>query len=362
MNKVENNLLTSNQFSKIMTFSCIAIGILSLPNEVVKIAKQDGWLSVLIGGIYLFYIVIGALYIAHNYPNENILILNRKFFGKFFGNILNIVQLFIYVIYVVSEVSGISNFLRVYIIDFLSSFRVMFLYIVIAALCSYKGLKAIGRISEIVFYNIILSISIGIIVLVKGSILNVMPVFGSGFINIVKGIKGGIYAYLGIEIVLILYPYINDKNKLKTACIRSATLICLSYTWVTFATIFYLGHTFIPKAIWSSLYIIESLRLPIINNFRFILMFLWIFVSLTAVTVNYYACELIIKDLLKKLKRNVFYFLSVPLMLYISMLLSEEIKRREIIYTLASIISIFNVLYVLLMVLIVYFKKEKYHE
>lgn len=362
MNKVENNLLTNNQFSKIMIFSCITISILSLPNDVVTTAKQDGWISVFLGGIYLFYIVIGALYIARNYPNENILILNRKFFGEFFGSILNIVQLFIYVVYIVSEVSGISNFLRVYIIDFLSSFRVMFLYITIAAWCSYKGLKAIGRISEIVFYNIILSISIGIIALVKGSILNVMPVFGSGLINIAKGIKGGIYAYLGIEIVLILYPYINDKNKLKDACIRSSVLICLSYTWVTFATIFYLGHTFIPKAMWSSLYIIESLRLPIINNFRFILMFLWIFVSLTAVTVNYYACELIIKDLVKKLNRNIFYFLSVPIILYISMLLSEEMHRREIIYPLANIILIFNVLYILLMVLITYFKKEKAYE
>lgn len=362
MNKVENNLLTPNQFSKIMIFSSVTIGILSLPNDVVKMAKQDGWISVLLGVVYLFYIISGALYIARKYPNENILTLNRKFFGKILGSIFNMLQLFVFVFYTVSEVSGISNFLRVYIIDFLSSFSVMFAYIAIAALCSYKGLKAVGRISEIVFYNMILSLAIGIIALVKGSVLNVMPVFGSGFVNVIKGIKGGTYAYSGIEIVLLLYPYINDKNKLKTACIKSSVLICLSYTWITFTTIFYLGHRVIPKAIWSSLYIIESLRLPIINNFRFVFMFLWIFVSLTSVSLSYYACELVIRDLFKNLKRNIFYFLSVPIMLYISMLLSEEIERREIIYPMTIIILIFNVLYILLMVFIVYFKKEKAYE
>ena len=362
MNKVENNLLTPNQFSMLIIFSVVAIGILSIPNEVVITAKQDGWISVFLGGIYPFYVVISAVYIARNHPNENILTLNKKFFGKVLGSILNIFQLFFYTFLAVSEAPGISNFLRVYIIDFLSSFRVIFLLIALAAFCSYKGLKAIGRISEIVFYIMMLAAVIGILALVKGSFLNVMPIFGSGYMNILKGIKGSATAYSGIEIVLLLYPYINDKNKLKAACLKSAALICAGYTWVTFATIFYLGHRVIPKAMWSSLFIIESLRLPIINNFRCIVMYIWTFVSITAVALDFYACELVVKDLFKNMKRNIFYFLLVPLMVYISSLLSVEVKRREIAEDLTVIILIFNVLYIFLMVLIVHFKKEKAHE
>jgi spore germination protein len=362
MNKAANNLLTSNQFTMILLFSTVAIGILSIPNQVVETAKQDGWISVIFGGIYPFYMIMSVLYIARNYPNENILILNKKFFGKFLGYILNMAHLFIYIFYATSEVSGISNFLRVYIIDFLSGFRVMFLYIAVAAFCSYKGLKAVGRISEIVFFNMMITAVVGILALIKGSYLNVMPVLGSGFINILKGVKGTIYAYGGIEIVLLLYPYINDKNKLKASLLTSAGLICMGYTWVTFLTIFYLGHRVIPKAMWSSLFIIESLRLPIINNFRFIVMYLWIFVSITAVAIDYYACELVARDLFKNLKRNIFYFITVPGMLYISMLLKEEIERREIIQQITSYVLIFNVLYILLMVLTVYLKKDKAYE
>jgi hypothetical protein len=139
-------------------------------------------------------------------------------------------------------------------------------------------------------------------------------------------------------------------------------LICLGYTWVTFATIYYLGHRIIPKAMWSSLFIIESLRLPIINNFRFIVMFLWTFVSITAASLNFYACELVVKDLFKNLKRNIFYFLLVPAIFYASTLLGEEVKRREIVHLAAGIILVFDALYIFLMVLIVYFKKEKAHE
>lgn len=359
MNRAENNLLTPNQFTMMMLFSAVTIGILSIPNEVVENARQDGWISALLGGIYPFYVVIGSLYIAGNYSKENILILNKKFFGKFMGTILNMLQLFIYVFYVVSEVSGISNFLRVYVVDFLSSFRAMYIYIALAAFCAYKGLKAIGRISEIIFINLLLTAAVGIFSLAKGSFLNIMPVLGSGWINIIKGIKGTMYAYGGIEVVLLLYPYINDKNKFKASIIKSAALICMAYTWVSFITIFYMGHRIIPKALWSSLFITESLRLPIINNYRFIVMFLWIFVSITGVALDYYACELVVRDIFKNLKRNIFYFLSVPVMLYISMLLKEEVQRREIIRAVMFYVGIFNILYILLMVLTVYFKKEK---
>jgi spore germination protein (amino acid permease) len=362
MRKVENNLLTPNQFSMLVIFSAVAIGILSIPNSVVITAKQDGWISAFLGGIYPVYVVISAIYIARNHPNENILVLNKKFFGKVLGSILNIIQLFIFTFQAVSEVSGVSNFLTVYIISFLSNFRVMFLLSTLAALCAYKGLKAIGRVSEIVFYMMMLAAVIGILALVKGSFLNVMPIFGSGYMNILKGIKGTVYAYSGIEMVLLLYPYINDKNKLKASCLTSVALICLGYTWVTFATIYYLGHRIIPKAMWSSLFIIESLRLPIINNFRFIVMFLWTFVSITAASLNFYACELVVKDLFKNLKRNIFYFLLVPAIFYASTLLGEEVKRREIVHLAAGIILVFDALYIFLMVLIVYFKKEKAHE
>jgi spore germination protein (amino acid permease) len=362
MKKVENNLLTPNQFSKLLIFGMITIGIVNIPNEMVKYAKQDGWISVMLGVIYPLYVIICALYIARNYPNENVLVLNKKFFGKVIGTVLNICQLFIHIFYTVSEVSGLSNFLRVYITDFISGFRLMFICIVVAAFCSYRGLTAIGRVSEIVFYNLILIGAIAILALTKGSILNVMPVFGSGWMNILRGMKGGIYSYAGMEIVLFIYPYLQDKNKLKSACLKCAGIICFAYTWVTFITIFYLSPSIIPKTIWSSLYIIESLRLPIINNFRFVMMFLWIFVSNTAIAFNYHICDIVMKESFKSLQRKMFYLFSIPIILCLSMLLGEEIKRREFINYTMLFVLIFNAIYILLMVFTVYLKRGKAYE
>jgi spore germination protein (amino acid permease) len=362
MKKVENNLLTPSQFSKILILSVIAIGILSLPNEVVIFSKQDGWISVILGAVYPLYIIVCTLYIARRYPEENVLTLNIKFFGKFIGSIFNMALLIIHIFYTVSEISGISNFFRVYIVEFISSFRLMFLISSIAAFSAYKGLKNLGRISEVVFYNVILTAAIGILVLTKGSILNIKPVFGSGVMNIVKGTKGGIYAYAGMETLIFLYPYISDKKKLKNSCIKATGIICAVYTWVTFATIFYLGHRVIPKARWSTLYIIESFRVPIINNFRFVMMFLWVFVSVNSISINYYFCDFITRSLFIRVKRKIFYVLSVPLMVYISMFLNEEVKRREYVESVMLYVLVFNIMYIALMFYMAYVKKGKAYE
>lgn len=362
MSKVESNLLTPDQFSKLIILGIISVSILSLPNDVVAVAKQDGWLCVILGAVYPLYVILCALYIAKRYPNENILELNKKFFGKYVGGLLNGVQFFIFTVYLVFEISGISNFFRTYIIEFLPSYRVMFLGISIAAFCAYKGIKSLGRMSELIFYNLIAAMAIGVLALTKGSILNVMPVFGSGSISIIKGIREVVYSYAGMEIILFIYPYLNDKSKLKGASLKAVAVICFVYTWVTFVTIFYLSHSIIPKATWSSLYIFESIRVPIINNFRIIMMSFWLYVSIMTISISYYICGMTAANLFIKLKRSTFYLLTIPVMFYLSMMLSEEIKRREILNLLISPVVIFNVTYVFVMVLIVHFKKGKGNE
>jgi spore germination protein len=362
MKKVENNLLSPSEFSKILIFATVAIGVLSLPNEVVTFSKQDGWISVMLGVVYPLYVIVCTVYIARRYPKENVITLNKKFFGKIIGSTFNIALLVIYIFYTVSEISGISNFFRVYIVEFISSFRLMFLITSISAFSAYKGLKNLGRISEVVFYNLILTVAIAILALTKGSLLNVKPVFGSGVVNILKGIKGGVYAYSGMEVVLFLYPYISDKSKIKSSCLKAAAIICSVYTWVTFATIFYLGHRVIPKARWSTLYIIESFRVPIINNFRFVMMFLWVFVSINSISISYFICDTIIRSLFKRVKRKIFFILSVPIMVCISMLFNEEVKRREYVESIMLYILVFNIIYAALIFLKAYIKKGKAYE
>ena len=119
----KQSYLSVSQFALIIFGSIVGVGVLSLPNGVVKVAHQDGWISTLIGGIYPLYIVIIASYIARKFPNDNILILSKKYFGRILGSIFNLIFATYFIFMASMIASYYTNLMRSYTIGFLTSFK-----------------------------------------------------------------------------------------------------------------------------------------------------------------------------------------------------------------------------------------------
>lgn len=362
MSKVESNLLSTNQFAKILMFSMIGMGILSLPNDMVKGAKWEGWITAIISSIYPLYIVFMAAFLSKKQPNENILILSKKYLGNILGTIMNIIFLFIFIFYFTTEVVGASDLLRTYIVRFLNNYKFTIIFIALSALTAYRGLKLISQMSEIVFYCLIIIGLTTLLALYRGSYLNVMPIISGEMFNVIKGITDGFYSYVGIEIILLIYPRIQDKNKVMSSSVKAVLITSVVYTWITFTAIYYLGVSTIKKTIWSTLYVIESLRLPLINNFRLVAMFLWTILSITDASLFYYSSTLIVKDCIKSLSRKAVILTLLPITFFLCLYMRNEIRRRGYISMLIPIAVIFNVLYVSIIALLVKIKEGRNYE
>ena len=62
MDKAKKNLLEESETTAILVGFIIGINILALPNGVVQDAKQAGWISVIVGGLYPLYIALLSIY------------------------------------------------------------------------------------------------------------------------------------------------------------------------------------------------------------------------------------------------------------------------------------------------------------
>lgn len=362
MRKAESNKLSQNQFTKLLIFSMIGMGILSLPKDLTKEGKWEGWITAIISAIYPIYIVLMSYFLSKKHPNENILILSKKYMGNILGTLMNVIFLFIFIFYFITEAVGASDLLRTYIVPFVSNFKFLVIFIILVAVTTYRGLKLISKISEIVFYFIIIIGLITLIAIYRGSYLNVMPIISSQIFNSIKNISNGFYSYIGIEIILLVYPSIQDKSKVMRSSLKSVIIVCAIYTWVTFVTIYYFGVSIIQKTIWPTLYIIESLRLSLINNFRLLALFLWILLSILVSSIYYYGFTFIFKDCIKSLSRKIIIISFMPLTLGLCLFIRNEISRREYISMIIPYAVIFNALYVLIIVLLVKIKEGKNHE
>lgn len=362
MNRDTRNLLTPNQVTYIIIGIVINEGVISLPNQVVKFAKQDGWISAFLGVIYPLYILLVALYLSKKFPEDNILVLSKRYLGNTLGSILNLLFSLFFLFYLTSSSAGIGNFLRTYILSFLTPIKFIALFMLASAYGAYKGLKVVGRLCECIFYASALIVLVPLASIRVGSILNILPLMGSGWINILKGTTHSSYAYAGIEIIFLIYPLIYDKNKLKSSALKAVLITCASYTWITFMTIYYLGHNIISKTRWASIYVAENLTLTFISNFRYILLFLWILVTLKSAAVDYYAFVTILNDSIKKIETKNLIYVSYPIIVYLTFMYDGEATRKYVSNYLLPIATIYSILYSSLIALLIFIKKDKVYE
>lgn len=356
MSKLKKEALTPNQVAFMIFGNMVGVGILSLPNSLVKIANQDAWLTTIIGGIYPVYIALITIYISRKYPKHNILFLSKKYFGKFLGSIMNFIFMLEFIFYATSTSTGFANINRVYTTPFLSQLK---LIVLIVALCFYticKGIKVIGKINEIVFYLTIVLVILPIFSLSKGSLLNISPVFGSGFRNILNGSIETSFSYAGIEILLLIYPYINDTKKIKSASLKGAFLTVLIYTWIVFMTTYYFALNVTSKNLWPFLSASEIIDIPLINNFRFFFMLLWSLILLKTITLDFYIVITILKDFMKNISIKKICFSIYPFMVAVSFLYSNEMVRRYISGKIGPLTIVFPIIYVSLIALLIRFK------
>lgn len=357
MNKDNYNLLTKNQFTFLIIGFAIGHEVLSLPNAIIENSKQDGWISAMIALIYPIYILIIANYIIREHPKENILVLNKNFFGYIFGNILNSVLLIEMILLLCILILDFSNITRIYITAFLTPSKVILVTVFLCVYAASKGLKVLAAFTELSFYMFIFLIMISFSALSYGSILNIQPIMGSGFKNIVLSTKSVSYYYIGFEFLLLYHPFVKDTKDIKKASLKAITIASLIWIWTVFITIFYLGVDIIPKSFYSFFLVFESIHLPLINNFRYIAMFIWTLVVLRMASTYYFSSSFILNDITKIHINKLNLLLSPIIFILCAFVLSDVFNDNNIILVF-NIFLVFNVILLSILSLLVFIKSK----
>ena len=352
----KQSYLSVSQFALIIFGSIVGVGILSLPNGVVKVAHQDGWISTLVGGVYPLYVVMIARYISKKFPNDSILILSKKYFGRLLGSIFNLVFA-TYFIYIASMIaSSYTNLMRNYIVGFLTPFKIIAILFICIMYAASGDLKVIGRINEVSFYLTILLLLSPIVALRLSSMSNIFPVFGSGFSTIVKGSVESTFGYSGAEIILLIYPFLKEKNKMLISSLISVTLVIVIYVWSVFITTYYLGPDIVSKSYWSLILVMGSVTITVVNNYKYIFMFLWSLIAFKSMSINGYASIHILKDFTNKMEIKKICFLMYPLFVYLTLKYGNETSRQSIGNIVMPCYIIFNLLYMTVIAVFIFFK------
>lgn len=358
MIKSKNNLLTSSEFTYLLLGYVVATGFLKLPNELVKTAEQDAWISVIIALIYPIYLVLISSYIISKHPKENILCLTKKYFGTLLGSVFNFIFMFQFLLLAAVSVADFIFLTRTFIVPFLTPFKIAVLTVSLGAYAAYNGLKVLAKLNQLIFYLFGILFLLSLTALKQGSILNLQPVFGSGLSNILKTSLSTAYSYFGWEALLLFYPYVEDTKVIKKSAMKGIAICVAVYVWSVFITIFYLGIDVTVKSYWSFIFVFESITIPVINNFRYVFMLVWFLLSFRLTANSYFAFAFNLNDFIKTDTKKA-CLLVYPIVLYASIKLSNRMLRTKMVSFLTPIFIIYSAVLITITALIILFKHKK---
>lgn len=217
---MQTTKITTFQFLVLVTFFSIGTSILVLPSTLAIGAKQDAWISAIIGTVVGVFIVWLYTKIALWFPNLNYTQLNEKIFGKWIGKLTSLVLIITTILYTAALLTYGGFFLNTEMLPATPLPIISILNCLVLIISVRLGFDTFARAAEIfIFVFFFLFILLVIFLIPKIDIGNLEPFFYTSFTTVSKSSLQLIAdSSLNSIVLLMIFPTLihNTKNAIKS--------------------------------------------------------------------------------------------------------------------------------------------------
>ncbi|MGK0467092.1 MAG: spore germination protein [Clostridium sp.] len=154
-----------------------------------------------------------------------------------------------------------------------------------------------------------------------------------------------------MELLLIVYPYVEDKKDILKVTLLSTLVVILFYSWIVFSSVYFSGPDLVVRQLWPFSFVSESFKIPVVNNFRYLEIVIWITVAYKTTSIEFYAATKILTNI-TNIKRKTICFLLLPIILIFPLFLDNEVMRRDVAGKIIPWITLFNIFYITIIALL----------
>lgn len=230
---MDQGKISSYQFSMIMVGFMLGS---SIATNSTMIAKQDSWLSFLIGwgaGFVLLFITLG---IGILHPNKTLVGILVDCFGKKAGKIISLIFI-LYFIALAALLVKVFGFYSV-TVDYPETpiLYILICVTIVSAFCIRIGIEVLARISGIFNCILVLFLLVSIAMLAVLFKINYLkPFLENGLTPVfISGFETGMIPFSEIFLCLMIFPNLNNKNNL----IKSSVIAVFVAGLILLASIF----------------------------------------------------------------------------------------------------------------------------
>ncbi|PEJ56448.1 hypothetical protein CN692_17770 [Bacillus sp. AFS002410] len=230
---ITKSKITQFQFILMIFGIQVGVGMLSLPRELAMKAGTSSWIGILFGGIISTCFSILFVKLRERAPNLNYVSFFTFYLGKIIGFIIVFFQAiyFLYVGYLVL-VRAIL-YIQSYILQEEKTYILLVLFLLPTYQLTRGGIHLIAKYIEAIFPIALFTLFMLLFTLKDADINFILPIIKNGWMPIFKTIPLTTTSFLGIELIILFYPYLKSKDKAIKGVIIGNILTTFTYIFVT---------------------------------------------------------------------------------------------------------------------------------
>jgi len=345
MDKRKNNI-TSAQLMGLIISIQVGVGMIGLPSNLATICGHDGWISALIYGIIITAVIALIIKLMNRYNNKSLYEINKLLYGKYLGGLLNLL-IVLYLWY--SVCLCLRSYINVIHADLLRStptFVLCVFTLIPTCYLAWYGLKYVTRFAQMIYLSICFCLILFFLVFSDLRLNFLMPIAQSGIEGIKASFSPCIFAFLGYQVISVIYPEITNKQKAMKFAIGANIITTIFYVIMLLVTTSFFGEEMLKKSIYPMIKLSRSYRAPIIERMDVLFISVWLPAMAMSIagyfSVTYYS----IRKLLN-LKKKVIHLIVFTL---ITILLSNVPKSISNIKIYTNIMTISGTIFSIFLV------------
>lgn len=256
----------------------IGAGLMGVPRVIFAEAGSDAWVSILLGGLYLHFIAWIMLLILREYENADILGIQMDLFGRFMGYVLGTVFLIYVFLILLTVIRNYIEVVQVFIFPEVPVWLMALCLLFLMVYCLLGGLRVVVGASFIFF---LLTIWLSLTIYKPFTYMDMghfLPIMEASPMEILNGARVMSYSVLGMEVLLFIYPYIDNKKNAALPVHLGLGLTTFLILLVTVVSIGYFSPYQLRETVWATLSLFKIISFSMIERFDFIAVALWMMV------------------------------------------------------------------------------------
>ncbi|AOT71588.1 GerAB/ArcD/ProY family transporter [Geosporobacter ferrireducens] len=318
--RYKNGEITAIQSFIILISIMIGTGVLGLSKAVAEVSRQDAWISVLLNGIFIGFVMMIIIYTVSRFPKYNFFQYTSHLLGKLLGYLIT----FSFVIYAILVTATVIRFLSEMISTWLLQSSPLFVInLIIVATVVYmvkNGITVLARYNEVIIFMLIPFALLILVGLPEASFVNLRPVGGTGITTIIKGATPSFFSFAGYEVLLVYYPYISNKQQpIMRNSVVAVLFVTLFYTASVAAQIALYGPQEIKHVLYPSINYLTSVDFPVFERVEIFFTIFWVFTVLGTIGIQYLAGCILLQNVFSNKKTSFFAYILSPIVYVITL-------------------------------------------